>query len=229
MEKKTVTIDGIVYKTGDKVTCELTDQDRIEVKAKVTDGKIYVAGEIEEELIRCFICQNKKDGAISEDKLGYKYSWAFHVKNGKIDSSVKNLQLADGEKTPKKRTPKTKAPMTITIGEDTFEHGETVIINIPPNYSSNPDFKGGDVEAILCITPNSSLFLCQDYFYGAECSEKFGKKYSWVFDVVDGEITDNFSEIQYIRKLKTPIPNLDLDDDPMPADWVCDEKIPIDL
>lgn len=50
-------------KTGDRVTCKISG---IEIK----DAKVYVKrdGTI-------YICQDKKDGSDSPDKLGYKYSW----------------------------------------------------------------------------------------------------------------------------------------------------------
>ena len=41
--------------------------------AKIQDDK--VTGRIRVEDGRVFLCQDKKDGACCEDRLGYKYSW----------------------------------------------------------------------------------------------------------------------------------------------------------
>jgi hypothetical protein len=55
------------FKTGDRVTCKIEE---VEIK----DAKIYID---KENTNKAYICQNIKDGDISPDKLGYKYSWAI--------------------------------------------------------------------------------------------------------------------------------------------------------
>lgn len=59
------------YKHGQKVKCEIEG-------VKVNDARISIDrdGDI-------YICQNERNGAGAEDKLGYKYSW--WIKNGSND------------------------------------------------------------------------------------------------------------------------------------------------
>ena len=49
---------------NDRVTCTIEG-------TKITDARISI-----DEDGRPFICQNERDGADAENKLGYKYSWA---------------------------------------------------------------------------------------------------------------------------------------------------------
>ena len=75
---KTVTINGIEFKDGDKVTCTIADTVINDAKISINDrGDLY-------------ICQNHKDGDYVDDRKGYKYSWYY-------DSNVKDLRFPDYE------------------------------------------------------------------------------------------------------------------------------------
>ena len=67
------------FKHGDRVTCEIDG-------IKITDARISI-----NEDGTPYICQNIKDGARADDKLGYKYSWAFC--KGFTNYDVTNLKL----------------------------------------------------------------------------------------------------------------------------------------
>jgi len=64
------------FKHNDRITCKI---DGIEI----TDARVSI-----NKNGMSYICQNEKNGGITEDKLGYKYSWT-------LDSScVTDLKLA---------------------------------------------------------------------------------------------------------------------------------------
>lgn len=74
------------FKQGKKVTCKIEGK-------KITDAKINIHknGDV-------LICQNKKDGYATSNKLGYKYSWRLLYKNQDFEEgndSVFNLKLED--------------------------------------------------------------------------------------------------------------------------------------
>jgi len=54
---------GQTFHHGNKVTCEIRD-------AVISDGKISI-----DDSTAVYICQNEKDGAPADDKLGYSFSW----------------------------------------------------------------------------------------------------------------------------------------------------------
>ncbi len=56
---------------GAKVTCTLSKMEPVIIK----DGKICVEDD------KIYVCQNKKDGHIAADKLGYRYSWQIACKD----------------------------------------------------------------------------------------------------------------------------------------------------
>lgn len=240
MNDNTLIIDGVTYRTGDKVSCTLMNSDGIQEKGVIKDAKIYIPsdGEVnygedeDKEVKKCFICQNIYSGSTSPDKLGYKYSWVFHVHDGKIIKCIKDLKLVESRKVEEK---------TIVINGVRFTHGETVLTmfnNNPHDVEEDEDdYSGKEVEAILYVESENRAYLCQDYFSGAGSPHRFGKDCSWVFDLEeDGQISSDYSEIEYIKKCKEEPPSKiitttseDYDDDPMPEDWVCDEKFPISL
>jgi len=63
---------------------------------EITDAKVYVVNDC-----KIYICQNKRDGSISPDKLGYDYSWV--VNGGNIEDhetfnghqDITNLEILD--------------------------------------------------------------------------------------------------------------------------------------
>lgn len=74
----------------------------------------------------------------------------------------------------------------------------------------------------------SDLYICQNEYDGdSSANEFFGYRFSWNFkvDSVFGKITSH--DTYSIKSLEKEY--FDEDDDPMPEDWVCEEKIPEDL
>ena len=55
-----------MFKHNQKVTCEIDGK-------KITDARISINADGDP-----FICQNKKNGSYTENKLGYKYSWGLN-------------------------------------------------------------------------------------------------------------------------------------------------------
>lgn len=73
-------------KPGMRVTCNINC-------SVITDAKLQIEGG------RFYICQNKRDGAVCKDKLGYFYSWALNsrevelVLNGSFVADVSNFKI----------------------------------------------------------------------------------------------------------------------------------------
>ena len=69
MNNNSFIVDGIIFHTGDKITCIINGN-------KIIDAKLYID---EEYGPRAFVCQNIVQGAIAPDTLGYFYSWVFKL------------------------------------------------------------------------------------------------------------------------------------------------------
>jgi hypothetical protein len=71
-------IDGVQFKSGDKVTCYIHGD-------FIKDAKIYITSTEEKTLDRpnidAYICQNIKNGWNSTNPLGYTLGWAFGFQN----------------------------------------------------------------------------------------------------------------------------------------------------
>jgi len=68
------------FKNGDRVTCTIHG-------TTITNARISI-----DENGMPFICQNEKNGGITDDKLGYEYSWI--LSRDFTDPSVEDLKLA---------------------------------------------------------------------------------------------------------------------------------------
>jgi hypothetical protein len=69
----TLSINGVLYKTGDKISCHIQGS-FIETTA------IYITKiKTSDSSVLCYICQNYYDGEKAPDRLGFKWSWAFYV------------------------------------------------------------------------------------------------------------------------------------------------------
>jgi hypothetical protein len=81
MKNSTFIFNDQTFKTSDKITCQIN-------RTKITDAKIYIHNSyhLSGFKIRAYICQNLIAGAPCPDYLGYKYSWAFDIKDGKNES-----------------------------------------------------------------------------------------------------------------------------------------------
>jgi hypothetical protein len=92
MNNLSMIIDGVKYKTGDKVQCSIHE-------CNIEDAKIYInyiAVSADVTTGEAFICQNVMNGATSPDCLGYERSWVFRIINGKnISMTMINLHKLD--------------------------------------------------------------------------------------------------------------------------------------
>jgi hypothetical protein len=85
MNNLSMIIDGVKYKTGDKVQCRINNED-------VLDAKIYISNVSSAGTSDAYICQNEHFGRSSPDLLGYHRSWKFIVINNKnISDTMLNL------------------------------------------------------------------------------------------------------------------------------------------
>ena len=79
------------FEHNQKVTCEIDG-------TKITDAKISI-----DKGGTPYVCQNEKDGAWTEDKLGYKYSWVLNkdfthdnVTNLKpFNKTIRDVEIGD--------------------------------------------------------------------------------------------------------------------------------------
>lgn len=210
-----ITIEGVLYESGDVISI---DMKRVSDNFFTTIiGKIAIesTGEI-------YLCHNNEmyNGAFgTEQKFGYKYGWVFRVTSGgKINDPeyIQNIKkLKDGY---------------FTLNNQIFRHGDSVIAQIPSTEDSDITLT---VEGKICINPEyiseTYLYICQNKCNGDDAAyDKFGYNYSWSFKVEQGSIisVDTYS---IIHKEEDPKQSEVWDDDPMPMDWVCEEKIPDDL
>lgn len=112
----------------------------------------------------------------------------------------------------------------ITIDGVKIYHGDkisAVIIHLDEDYELQ--------DARLCINDlkDGYAYICQNECDGdSSALDKFGYKYSWSFRVEEGKIITTDTVI--VRLEEKPLEEED-DDDPMPVDWVCEEKIPEDI
>lgn len=121
----------------------------------------------------------------------------------------------------------------IVIEDTRFYHGDKISAVV---IYRDTDFKIEDAR--LCINNFDkhgndygddivTFYICQndcDGDCGAE--EKFGYMYSWIVKVNRENKRICSSDTSFII-LKEK--NREEDDDPMPEDWICEEKFPIDI
>ena len=67
MNQNTLKINGVLFQTGDNITCNINGW-------KITDARIFIGG-CSGSSIDIYLCQNYVNGNISPDRLGYKYSY----------------------------------------------------------------------------------------------------------------------------------------------------------
>lgn len=119
----------------------------------------------------------------------------------------------------------------VIIGDTRFYHGDKISAVI-----LYQDIEYEIEDARLCINDldrNGSddklynLFICQDECDGdSSAKEKFEYRYSWNFkvDTVNKRICSDDT-----ISIKSEEKDREEDDDPMPDDWVCEEKFPEDI
>ena len=121
-----------------------------------------------------------------------------------------------------------------------IHHGSIVYAEL--GFSNGEEDTTTMVKGRLCInkdvTDNSRfLYICQDECDGdAGANDKFEFRYSWSFILdVNGNISSN--DVFYLSShpmdadaeqvlLAPPPVDVDVDDDPMPEDWVMIEDLP---
>ena len=153
-------------KHNQKVTCEIEG-------TKITDARISI-----NEYGVPYICQNEKDGAHANNKLGYKYSWqlnkyftAYDVINLRpLEKDWDTLQIGDEIKNLHgKRTVLGVCGRVIFISwegdkdryssggikEELIKEGNTIVQDAPPiielSLQDIADLKGVDVKSIKII------------------------------------------------------------------------------
>lgn len=75
------------FKHGDYVTCEIEGKQIDDARISINKERHY------------FVCQNKKDGATTRERFGYKYSWRFDPQYPDVDGvsalKLKNRTIKD--------------------------------------------------------------------------------------------------------------------------------------
>lgn len=113
-------------------------------------------------------------------------------------------------------------------GGEMISHGDKVYATLMQNDEPV------DVVGTLCINEDDSSgrkhYICQDDCDGdSAAEEKFGYRYSWSFTVDDNGVIGT-SDTTYVSKRPKPVEKdedeEDVDDDPMPDDWVNSEELP---
>ena len=109
-------------------------------------------------------------------------------------------------------------------GQQIF-HGDEVRAMLKPEEN---DMYRVEVVGKLCINSDGYLYICQNARSGADAAnETFGYNYSWNFRLEDdGRIAS--PDTDWIKKVEKENV-VEEDDDPMPEDWVCEEKVPYNL
>lgn len=116
----------------------------------------------------------------------------------------------------------------ITIDGVKMYHGDKISAMI--HYMDEDDFWIEDAR--LCINSLvedadtgriSELYICQNEANGDDGAyNKFGYNWSWNFKInKEGQIVSVDTVSIKLKELE--------DDDPMPADWICEEKVPEDI
>lgn len=164
------------------------------------------------------------------DKFGYKNGWVFYIKmNGDpIDTNlIRNIKKLESG--------------AVFIGGQVFRHGDRVVACV--------DYNDEHVEINDCRLSirfdeeekglsSRHLYLSQNDAEGDNVArEDFGYSLGWSVTVSEGKITScdtyyikHLDESKVKNKVKQqPIVDEYYDDDPMPMDWVMEEKIPDDL
>ncbi len=100
-------IDWTKVKSGDRFTAEIF--------RRKCEGKVHKSKEN-----RIYLCQNKRDGGVSPDLHGYKFSWSIFNGTNKdlMEWGVTNLKIISQNKTKpmaKKTAPKKKSSVTEKI------------------------------------------------------------------------------------------------------------------
>jgi len=178
----------------------------------------------------CHDDQNYVGEMFKGDKFGYKNGWVFYIKmNGEpIDSNlIRNIKKLESG--------------SVLIGEHLFKHGDKVVTFV---YYNDEHFDINDCKLSIRFDEEkglSSRHLClsQNEADGDNCArENFGYSLGWFFTVEEGKITScdtydikHLDEVKAIEKVQkaTVVNEYYNDDDPMPMDWVMEEKIPDDL
>lgn len=119
----------------------------------------------------------------------------------------------------------------IIVDGEVIYHGDYITAEL------NCDDHWVEIEGRLCINKetaglaDSLYYICQnecDGDCGAE--DKFDYEYSWSFrlDERSNIATEDTRNLKFFQRSPNVVEE-DIDDDPMPPDWVCEEKIPDDL
>lgn len=131
-----------------------------------------------------------------------------------------------------------KAFIRLVNGE-CIHHGSIVYAEL--GFSNGEEDTTTMIKGRLCINENLTdnsrfLYICQDECDGdAGANDKFEFRYSWSFILdVNGNISSN--DVFYLSShpmdadaeqvLAPPPVDVDVDDDPMPEDWVMIEDLP---
>ena len=156
---------------------------------KATIYGVEVTGKISIDDDRVYLCQDKYDGATTQEKFGYKYSWvwsntnleaeisSFSFIDEKVFTTKEQILEAASKCDTVKDVLKTLYPDVFEESNEYFEFNENTII-IEVNTKDIPFYVGlrhardGDCNKVLIVNPGYKAVLIENYY-----KEKQGIKF----------------------------------------------------